>query len=486
MLFGTWSSYGYRRTGDERGWTIDEAQAAVIVRCFLEREAGLSFMEIVRRLNTDHVPAPRGKLWGESTLWQPNGAGILQRKLLKGVFQWGRGRTDCVEIAVPRLAIVDADLFDRVNAMPTQTPRPKSEAGAEERRPTIRPFSRVFCECGATMRQMWASEPGGLYRCSRVVRAGPCKWTASVRVGEVQRRALLVLKDEILHPERRADWDAVGRRERRRFDATRAAERAQLTARMEEIDAALAALDEEDAAECDTFLLRARGGRLELEHHELARAAAKLEPRPSPDPIADDDAEALRDAAACLLRRLPASAEWRQDGELATRLSRVVPRIVVSRNAAAGSTTMRFLVGLPSSLDDCICEAGPGSPRWIERVYPDPMRGALAFPEAILEHHAAADRGAYEFSDCEWTVLEPLLGSAALGEMDARLYGEALVFMASTGLLVAQLPERYAGFPATDRQIRRLEFWPDLVDALEAQGSGLMRALDRRRFDPHR
>lgn len=485
LLFGTWSTYGYRLTGDERGWEIDEAQAAVIVRCFLDRDAGLSIMEIVRRLNAEHVPAPRGRLWAPATLWGGDGTGILQRKLLKGIFQWGRGKANCVEVAVPGLAIVEGDLFDRVNAEPPLAPRRSSETRAA-RPATIRPFRSVFCECGATMRQMWATEPRGLYCCSSVIRGGPCVRKASIRVGEVQRRGLLVLKDEILHPERRAGWDAVGRRERCRSDAARAAELTPLLARMQEIDAALAALDDEDDSECDPFLKLARGGRLELEHHDLARAAAKLKPQPLPDPIADDDAEVLRDAAACLLGRLPASAEWRQDDELAARLNRIIPRIVVSRDASAGATTMRFLVGLPLSMDGHVGDVDPGGPGWIERVYPDPMRGALAFPEAILEHHAAAERGAYAFSALEWTALEPVLLSSAPDGMDARLYGEALVFMASTGLLVAQLPERYAEFPATDHQIRKLEFWPVLVDALEACGSRFAHALDRRRFDPRR
>jgi hypothetical protein len=78
-------------TGDRR---INPAEAAVVQRVFRAFAANTSPRRIVRQLNTEEVPGPFGKVWGESTIrgHVKRGTGLLNNELYIGRLVWNRLR----------------------------------------------------------------------------------------------------------------------------------------------------------------------------------------------------------------------------------------------------------------------------------------------------------------------------------------------------------------------------------------------------------
>ena len=92
-------SYGYDVVsvpeGEERGArTINQAQAAVVVRIFRDYAKGVSPKAIAAALNREGVPSPRGKGWSQSTINgnRKRGTGILNNELYVGTLIWNRLR----------------------------------------------------------------------------------------------------------------------------------------------------------------------------------------------------------------------------------------------------------------------------------------------------------------------------------------------------------------------------------------------------------
>ena len=123
--------FGYQnvRTGD--GYVarvIDEAEAATVRRIFTLYAEGAGLTGIAKTLNADAVPSPRG---GSGT-WAPTCVReMLRRSLYAGVCVWNKSQkitrrgtkgqrkrpaTEWLSSPVPALALVDADLWARVQA----------------------------------------------------------------------------------------------------------------------------------------------------------------------------------------------------------------------------------------------------------------------------------------------------------------------------------------------------------------------------------
>ena len=112
---------------------IEPAHAAIVLRIFLEYDAGISPIEICRRLNAEGIPSPRGTTWGPSSLIGsgPIASGLLRNRFYTGVYVWRRTTTrkrngkvkmspgseeNRIATEHPHLKIIDQDLFDRVQA----------------------------------------------------------------------------------------------------------------------------------------------------------------------------------------------------------------------------------------------------------------------------------------------------------------------------------------------------------------------------------
>ncbi len=117
--------------GGER--RINEAEAEVVRRIFREFADGVSPRAIARRLNTEGVPGPDGRPWGDTTIrgQADRGTGILNNALYVGRLEWNRcsyvknpqtgkrvarpnPREEWEIREVPQLRIIDDALWNRV------------------------------------------------------------------------------------------------------------------------------------------------------------------------------------------------------------------------------------------------------------------------------------------------------------------------------------------------------------------------------------
>ena len=147
----TWKApYGYRRiprsaaTGQAHH-EIYEPEAAVVRRIFSDRAAGITVLEICRRLNADGVPSPTGKpTWGTSTLgrllcneayigrvYYNRTESVPDRRPTRHNRQVPRNRDEWIPIDCPR--IISDELFEAAGRVSTDntkwSPR-RAEPGA--------------------------------------------------------------------------------------------------------------------------------------------------------------------------------------------------------------------------------------------------------------------------------------------------------------------------------------------------------------------
>lgn len=121
------------KTGGQR--RIDPHEAAVVRRIFRDYAAGKTPEQIAKELNRDGVPGPSGRPWSNTTLrgHASGGTGILNNALYVGRIAWSRcsyvkdpesgkrvARPNPPEtwevVEGPDLAMIDQELWDRVNA----------------------------------------------------------------------------------------------------------------------------------------------------------------------------------------------------------------------------------------------------------------------------------------------------------------------------------------------------------------------------------
>jgi site-specific DNA recombinase len=431
-FIGSWHRFGYRRVSDGRGLEINPEEAEVIRRCFLDLARGVGPTELARRLNAEHVRGPRGGLWNVSSFRMSNGQGLLQRPILKGRYVWDRFSEEPVEIERPDLAIVPADLFDAVSAMPKGSPRTRSQLRPE------RIFKNVRCVCGAAMRVVNSRPKSGFYQCHAARMSDACGNSDPLQVADVERETLMFIRDDLLDPDRLSFWDEIRTSDwRRRQDATNL-RRSQISARMQEIDDAIRQL-EVDPGACVSYRAEQLGF-LEYEYHAAARSRAELEFAP-PTPLGCSNAERLRNEVRCFLAELPRLLRSEEDLRIAARLRELLPCVVVQAGGTGHS--LRFLVGVPGCPEKGMAGCDASDDRWVVRPVPDRVKGRMRFPEVVLRHHAAAEAGAFKPSDAEWRRIRHLFQPCATRCDDLRLAAEALIFLATSGLPVSMVPERY-------------------------------------------
>lgn len=79
---------------------INAGEAAVVRRIFRDFAAGVSPRAIAKALNTEGVPGPDGRPWGDTTIrgQVERGIGILNNALYAGRLEWNR----CSYVKDPR------------------------------------------------------------------------------------------------------------------------------------------------------------------------------------------------------------------------------------------------------------------------------------------------------------------------------------------------------------------------------------------------
>ena len=208
---------------DERGQrTINEAEAATVRRIFEEYAGGRSPFQIVKRLNAEHVPSPRGGPWNTSTLVgsRKRQNGILNNSLYAGRIVFNRQsfikdpetgkrqarenpRDQWLEKEVPELRIVPEELFETVKALRLATGGARPERC---NRPKHLFSGLVICGlCGGSMtsqRVQHGRDVGPVHYlgCSTRRNCGACDNARNISTAEISSRVLDALQKHLLQP----------------------------------------------------------------------------------------------------------------------------------------------------------------------------------------------------------------------------------------------------------------------------------------------
>lgn len=350
--------YGYRkvvkldaRGEPERGLReIDEDHAAVVRRVYAEYIAGESPLAIARRLNAEGVPAPSGGKWNVSMINGDSvrGNGILCNEIYIGQLVYNRTtmardpdtrrrvpkvnpQDQWQRQAVPHLAIVDRDSWDRVRAMKT------SRQGwdyATQRRPKRLLSGLVFCgQCGGRMVVIGSQKWG----CSNSRRAGTCTNHRTINNGPLEQRVVGGIRKELLRPELVAEVTQAYHLERARADRQSAEQARHSRKRIDELGrkvdnlvAAIAA-GAGDVPEVVAALQAARAERDQLTEQTGGYEAANL------ITLHPKFAEAYRAAVETLTDHLAAAGDDADAREVRRAIRALIDRIILTpRESARG------------------------------------------------------------------------------------------------------------------------------------------------------
>ena len=226
--FAGGKAYGYRKVVrlDEKGervrgaLEIVEAEAEIVCRIFREFAAGRSPREIVKRLNAEGVPSPRGGQWNQSTVRgdPKKHVGILHNPLYRGELLWGRrewrkdpdserrerryrlrDEQEWTRVSVPDLRIVDDSLVAAAAAETSRRTMPAgstSSVGARRQKHLLSGLIKCGV-CGAN----YVVGSKDYYRCASVKERGTCGNSTTIRISRVEELAMSTLQSELFTDE---------------------------------------------------------------------------------------------------------------------------------------------------------------------------------------------------------------------------------------------------------------------------------------------
>lgn len=180
----------------------------------------MSSIEIVRRLNAEGIPSPRGGEWSPSTVRgdPKKHVRILNNPLYRGEIVWKRrewrknpnsddrerryrmrDEADWVRVDAPDLRIISEPLWDAVRAQIEERRRPKTSSSspvASRRRK--HPLSGLIrcASCGSK----FTIAGKDYYRCPGNRERGTCHNSLSIRRGEIEEAALSCIENHLLDP----------------------------------------------------------------------------------------------------------------------------------------------------------------------------------------------------------------------------------------------------------------------------------------------
>ncbi|MEQ1714377.1 MAG: recombinase family protein, partial [Hyphomicrobium sp.] len=227
-------SYGYdivKDASEERGRrTINDGEAEIVRRIFLQYAEGKGPLAIVGDLNRDDVAGPRGGRWNASALLgnPKRGNGILNNELYRGTIVYNRQRfvkdpatgkrvarenpeTDWLRQEVPELRLIDIETWDRVQARRAIRGGPQLH---HRRRPRRLLSGLLKCSCCGGTYTVVREE---YMRCSTLQNSKACTNTRTVKTGEVESRVLVALRNHLLAPDIVAEAVETYRLERQRL-----------------------------------------------------------------------------------------------------------------------------------------------------------------------------------------------------------------------------------------------------------------------------
>lgn len=169
---------------------VDEAEARIVRRIFLEYASGKTYREIIAGLNADGLRTKRGGAFGTNSLHD-----LLSNERYIGTLIYGahakhksphgEERQDAIRIPNALPAIIDKDLFARVQLKMTENRR--TQAGAPQ---TVRNYplkGKVFCgECGCAMCVRRSMKNYYYYACSDSRRTRQCD-NPQIRIDKLEK-----------------------------------------------------------------------------------------------------------------------------------------------------------------------------------------------------------------------------------------------------------------------------------------------------------
>lgn len=216
------SSEGVQVRGERK---INEAEAAIVRRIFREFAAGKSPRAIAADLNSEGIPGPFGRAWGDTTIRGHvcRGTGILNNELYAGVLVWNRLRyiknpatgkrvsrinpeAEWIRTEVPELRIVDEGLWQSVRQRQAEVAKQfenvtkgvrayRAKHVNELRRPSFL-FSGLL-KCGCCGGQ-YGIVTNDRYGCLNRYRRGTCYNGRTIRREDIERRVLTGLGEKLV------------------------------------------------------------------------------------------------------------------------------------------------------------------------------------------------------------------------------------------------------------------------------------------------
>ena len=211
-------AYGYRPVAGATGHLeIVEGEAEVIRRIFQDFANGLSPRRIAADLNAEGVMPPRGNYWSASALNgnKARGYGILSNPLYGGKIVWNRVRMlrnpdtgkrvsrvnpkeKWQEEPAPDLAIVDKDLFARVQTKIEERSNGEQKKPWRHRKPKRLLSGLLKCGCcGGGMSIKDHSRYGTRIQCSAAKEGGACKNTRAFPLEAIEHQVVKGLSQKL-------------------------------------------------------------------------------------------------------------------------------------------------------------------------------------------------------------------------------------------------------------------------------------------------
>lgn len=205
------SAYGYKieRVGDRGKYAVIPDEASVVKRIFALRAKGYSHREIVRTLNADKIPSPRGGMWSVGGIAAMLKNDVYRGTVISGVrkFQKGVGlieKRPKGEWSVCRNAheaIVAEDLWARVRSRDSASTNKHTKGTSSKARYLLSGFLKCS-ECGAnlvvdqsskTKIRYYGCQSGRDYGISK-----PCQCRSLIRMEIMNEAVIQVLIKNVL------------------------------------------------------------------------------------------------------------------------------------------------------------------------------------------------------------------------------------------------------------------------------------------------
>ncbi len=357
--------YGERR--------IDEAEAAIVRRIFTEFAAGVSPRRIAFALNTDGVPGPLGRAWGDTTIRGHvcRGTGIVNNELYVGRLIWNRLRyikdpssgrrvsrinpkAEWITTEVPELRIIDDELWQAVRARQTDiskvfepTTRAVRAARAKRLHETRRPAFLLsgLLTCGSCSGR-YGIILQDRYGCLNHHRRGTCDNNRTIRRPVIEQRTLAGLKEKLVSPEAVAQAVRAYHEETNRLNQERRAQTSADRLALAKIERAIASMIA--AIEDGLYQPTMKARMAELESQKVGIAARLEGSEPRPLDVNPNVAEVYRRKVA---RLSDALVDPHTNQEAAAAIRSLIGEIVLTPGAKRGEVHATLRGELISILD---------------------------------------------------------------------------------------------------------------------------------------